>query len=116
MDKAAELISRASHDLLRTGEFVTLVEWLDALPTDLVQADSQLVTMKAWSLFLTGRYDEGAALVQAITQRLFPAQTQPSDVDSISLGRLALAPGLSPAPECRYYFYALCQAGGQAAG
>ena len=90
MDEAAALIGRASHDLFRTGEFVTLVEWLDALPTGLVQADSQLVTRKAWTLFLTGRYDQGAVLVQAINQRLFSVQTLPSDVDSISLGRLRL--------------------------
>jgi ATP/maltotriose-dependent transcriptional regulator MalT len=90
IDQAANIIGQASRDLLRTGEFVTLIGWLDALPDELVQADSQLVTMKAWSLFLTGHYDEGAGLVAAIDRKLFSGEMLPSRVDPISLGRLRL--------------------------
>lgn len=90
IDQAANIIGQASRDLLRTGEFVTLIGWLDALGDELVQTDSQLVTMKAWSLFLTGHYDEGAGLVAAIDRKLFSGEMLPSSVDPISLGRLRL--------------------------
>ncbi len=103
MEQAAALINRSSHDWLQTGEFTTLLGWLEALPDELVEADSLLSTMKAWCLLLTGQYDQGVAIVQRLDEQLapdkYPPDTHPPDADRISLGRLRLLQAYLARPE-----------------
>lgn len=79
---AAVLIDLMSKELLQTGELTTLLGWLDALPDDLVCKEARLGPLKALCLFVTGRYEEGAAIVRRIQDCLQPG------ADPASLGRL----------------------------
>jgi LuxR family maltose regulon positive regulatory protein len=82
---AADLINLMSVEVLQTGELTTLLGWLDALPDDLVVCrDSRLGPLKALCLFVTGRNEEGAAIVRRIQDCLR------SEADPVSLGRLRM--------------------------
>ena len=64
-ERAAELISIASNDLLKRGETVTLLNWYGALPPDFVQARSSLCLEYSWSLIFAAQLDEAEILSAA---------------------------------------------------
>ena len=55
--QAATLILNNSDAMLRRGEVVTLLNWLQALPDDLVRSQPQLRDTYSWALILTGQLD-----------------------------------------------------------
>lgn len=82
VQEAAHMIARAAEEALRTAAFATLAGWLDALPEDLVQTNSELSICKGFLLFLTDRRDEATAYAEAADKSL------PQDASAGSRGRL----------------------------
>ncbi len=56
-DQAANLIKREAQPMVQRGELLTLMGWLAALPSDIIQASAQLCLAYAWPFLLTGRLD-----------------------------------------------------------
>jgi LuxR family maltose regulon positive regulatory protein len=56
-ERAAELIGRASDELLRSGQMATLRGWIEALPEEVVRARLGLCISHAWTLLVDGRID-----------------------------------------------------------
>jgi LuxR family maltose regulon positive regulatory protein len=67
-ERAAELISIASDDLLKRGETVTLLNWYGALPQDFVQARSSLCLEYSWSLIFAAQLDEAETYLRRAEQ------------------------------------------------
>jgi LuxR family maltose regulon positive regulatory protein len=82
LDQAAGVIALASAEAFRFGSFVTLQGWLDALPDEIVQGDSELATYQGCLFFFTGRTSQAFAYVDA-AERSLPLDAAPS-----SRGRL----------------------------
>ena len=87
-DRARTLIAESSADLIHTGQFVTLLGWLDRLPDAVVRSDVVLSTRYAWALVLVGRTDglqrrladAEAALPAAIAAHHPAAERMPSHI------------------------------------
>ncbi len=60
-EQAAALIQASSDALLKRGEVITLLNWLQALPDDLVRSRPQLRGAYSWALILTGQLDAAEA-------------------------------------------------------
>jgi len=56
--------------MLRRGEGVLLLRWLEALPSALLRSRVQLRLFQAWSLYLTGRLDEVEPHLQELERTL----------------------------------------------
>jgi LuxR family transcriptional regulator, maltose regulon positive regulatory protein len=71
MTAAARLIRNSFEAMAKVGEFTTLLGWLNALPEQLVRADSDLSCHKGWVLYLRGQIDaaEGYAAAATAQQR-----------------------------------------------
>lgn len=82
VDCAAHVIALAAKEALRTASIATLSGWLDALPDETVQANSELATYKGFVLFLADRRTEAAAYASAAEQKV------PADMSPSSRGRL----------------------------
>jgi len=83
-DEATVMIGHVGDRLIKSGELMTLLGWLNGLPDEVVRADVQLAMYKAWCLFLTGQYEDGVSYVESTAELL------PPDADKISRGRLRL--------------------------
>ena len=57
--KAAQLIGQVNERMFKQGEVVTLIGWLEKLPTELILSQPGLCMTYAWALLLTGKYDAG---------------------------------------------------------
>ncbi len=57
-DGAAAMMADHMGELLAAGENVTVLAWLDALPTELLNGHSSLVAAKAWLLAMAGKADD----------------------------------------------------------
>ena len=64
---AARLLEPVAESLLRQGQAVTLLRWLEALPQETLLSRPALVPLKAFALFLCGRPTQQVA---ALTQQL----------------------------------------------
>jgi LuxR family transcriptional regulator, maltose regulon positive regulatory protein len=51
------LLSKVGGQLLTTGRWKRVLDWLDALPPDFVRESPQLCLYYAWSLLLTGKWE-----------------------------------------------------------
>jgi LuxR family maltose regulon positive regulatory protein len=58
--RAGTLIARHWFSYLATGQMVTLEQWLDALPEDLINGEAALSLVKAWISAVYGRQEERA--------------------------------------------------------
>jgi LuxR family maltose regulon positive regulatory protein len=56
--RAGTLIARHWFSYLATGQTVTLEQWLDALPEDLINGEAALSLVKAWISAMYGRQEE----------------------------------------------------------
>ena len=111
MTEAARLIDAASLEMLTQSEreLATLRDWLEALPDEILRANSGLFVGKPWALFLTGRPREAAAFLAGISaaqRAAMPASNQGrllslealmagvmgDDVRAVDLAREALGP------------------------
>jgi LuxR family maltose regulon positive regulatory protein len=84
-ETAASLVIKASGDLLKRGEAVTLLNWLRALPEKMVLADPQLCLEYSWPLILTEQIDAAESYLDRAEQA---ADTQG---DTATLGAVAAA-------------------------
>jgi LuxR family maltose regulon positive regulatory protein len=80
--EAARMVVAAAEDALRSASFMTLLNWLNALPDELVQTDFELAVCKGFLLFLTREFAQ-AAIYVAAAERNLPLDAPPS-----SRGRL----------------------------
>jgi LuxR family maltose regulon positive regulatory protein len=64
IDRALRLIERGARPAFEAGELATLLGWLDALPAEHVAASPELVSLRAWGLFETGRVGEAVGLAE----------------------------------------------------
>ena len=81
MVEAARLIDAASLEMLIQSEreLVTLRDWLEALPDEILRANSGLFVGKPWALYLTGRHREAVAFLATISaaqRAAMPASSQ----------------------------------------
>jgi len=65
IDRAVRLIEREGRAAFEAGELTTLMRWLDALPPDSVSASRELVWLRAWALFETGRLAAAVAMAES---------------------------------------------------
>jgi LuxR family maltose regulon positive regulatory protein len=56
-ERAATLISDVNETMLKRGELITLLGWLQALPDEVVRARPPLCLHCGWALILTGQLD-----------------------------------------------------------
>jgi LuxR family maltose regulon positive regulatory protein len=54
-DAVSRLIQEGGGDLLRRGEPITLLRWIERLPDELVRSQPRLCSIHAWALLLTGQ-------------------------------------------------------------
>ena len=76
---AAELIARQSADLLRRGEVMTLLQWLDALPPASIERDAYLLVLHILVLFLSGDGDSARARLAAVESKNSAMTTSAAD-------------------------------------
>ncbi len=69
-EHAARLVERAWSPLIHSGQIVTLLRWLDALPSALIRASPTLSVAYGWGLVLSGRHAEAESHVQDAEQAL----------------------------------------------
>ncbi|MFZ0532602.1 MAG: LuxR C-terminal-related transcriptional regulator, partial [Anaerolineales bacterium] len=63
-DRAAILISENAVSMLRSGELVTLLSWLKALPNEVILTHPDLCQNCGWALTLTGQLDAAEVYLQ----------------------------------------------------
>jgi LuxR family maltose regulon positive regulatory protein len=63
-DRAAALISENAVSMLRSGELVTLLSWLKALPNEVIFTHPDLCQNCGWALTLTGQLDAAEVYLQ----------------------------------------------------
>ncbi len=67
---AADLIEQAIESIWQSGELMTFISWVQALPEELVRNRLSLCVMYIWLLFLTGNVNTANIFVQHVEQRL----------------------------------------------
>jgi LuxR family maltose regulon positive regulatory protein len=70
--EAARLIRITAEDGIREGRSQTLLDWMDSLPSKLLQTDPELLMYKGWALTLTGDLSR-AGLLAAQAEQTAPA-------------------------------------------
>ena len=91
---AAGVIARASAEEFSAGSFATLLQWLDALPDEVVRSHSELATQKGCLLYFTGQISQAAVYADAAERSLPPEATLASRGRLLSLkAHLALYTG-----------------------
>jgi LuxR family maltose regulon positive regulatory protein len=92
-EPATHLIEQAAEKTLKRSEVSTLLNWVDALPDELVRARPSLCLFHAWALLLAGRP------LDAVQARLREADTGPEHIPGkaeILHGFLAALLGQTP--------------------
>jgi LuxR family maltose regulon positive regulatory protein len=51
---ARDIIVRVYYQMFQEGRFATVLSWVEALPDELVRTHADLVSIKAWTLLMTG--------------------------------------------------------------
>jgi LuxR family maltose regulon positive regulatory protein len=69
-ERTALLLEHIGETMLKRGEGVLLLHWLEALPNELLRSRVQLRLFQAWLLYLTGRLDEVEPHLQEIERTL----------------------------------------------
>ena len=69
-EQAARLVERAWNPLIHSGQIVTLLRWLDALPAALVRATPMLSVAYGWGRVLSGRHAAAEPHLQDAEQAL----------------------------------------------
>ena len=99
VDRAFDLVERAARPTFEAGELATLLGWLDALPRERVAANTELVSLQGWALFLTGQM--AAAKAAADSHPLAPGSRGPADGRLYAL-RALLAPFFPGEPDVEH--------------
>jgi LuxR family maltose regulon positive regulatory protein len=111
-ERAAGLILGAEDRMLRRGEVVTLLGWLQALPDEALRSHPQLYLSTSWALILTGQLDaaestlaaaervaqdigcgegQAASLGAIASAQAFSARTRGDDARTIEMSQRALS-------------------------
>ncbi|MDJ0764696.1 MAG: LuxR C-terminal-related transcriptional regulator [Myxococcota bacterium] len=61
LDEAERMIERVALHTFKSGELMTLIGWLDALPEGRMRSSATLAISRAWALYGVGRFEEAAA-------------------------------------------------------
>jgi ATP/maltotriose-dependent transcriptional regulator MalT len=69
-ERTALLLEHLGETMLRRGEGVLLLHWLETLPSALLRHRVQLRLFQAWVLYLTGRLDEVEPHLQELERNL----------------------------------------------
>ncbi|MBN1875074.1 MAG: hypothetical protein JXA33_12650 [Anaerolineae bacterium] len=64
--ESARLIAQVGDWALSKCMIATVLGWLDALPDEIVRANGELASHKAWALFVTGRIEEASSYVRSV--------------------------------------------------
>lgn len=62
-ERAAMLIGQAADGMLKRGEQVTLIGWIENVPEGIIQSQPDLWMAYTWALLLSGRLDEAEDLL-----------------------------------------------------
>ncbi len=81
VERAARLVEQSGRTMLKRSEMATLLNWLEALPEELVRTRPRLSLFHAWALALTGQ-------LEAVEARLSDFSHAP---DGFSVSDLGLA-------------------------
>ncbi|MFN2156303.1 MAG: LuxR C-terminal-related transcriptional regulator [Anaerolineae bacterium] len=65
-ERMANLVGQNAWAVLARGEMITLLQWLDGLPDEMVRSRSQLAMFRAWVLALSGQLDNVDACLAGI--------------------------------------------------
>jgi LuxR family maltose regulon positive regulatory protein len=65
---AGNLIQRASSDVLKRGEVLTVIRWFQALPEEVLLSDPKLCFDYCWPLLLAGMFDVARPLLERSEQ------------------------------------------------
>ncbi len=65
-DRASEIIERLGRDMLSSGEFSTLLDWLGSIPRAIIQIRPILCLTYAWALLLTDNTAEASSWIDAV--------------------------------------------------
>jgi LuxR family maltose regulon positive regulatory protein len=80
---AAQLIGQVNEDMLKHGEVLTLLSWMQSLPVQVLASQPDLYLAYAWALLLSGKYKQAEAVLQDVKQFAAPK--------SVLLGQVATA-------------------------
>lgn len=67
-ERATKLIQKLSGDLLKRGEVITLLGWLQELPEEVIRNHPQLCSECCWTLILTGQFSVAESFLEPIEQ------------------------------------------------
>ena len=68
--ESVRLIAQVGNWALSKCMIATVLGWLDALPDEIVRANGELASHKAWALFVTGHTEEASAYVRSVEANL----------------------------------------------
>lgn len=68
-EKAAIVIEKSGREMLKTGDFSTLLAWLGYLPVPVVESSGMLCLTYAWALMLSGRIKEAELWINVVDSR-----------------------------------------------
>jgi LuxR family maltose regulon positive regulatory protein len=82
-ERAAELAEASAENLWVNGQIITLRQWLEALPSDLLRSRARLCLFHAWSLFFSEHQLYAAETRIADVERLLPDLDTPAEVQGM---------------------------------
>ncbi|HEX9091247.1 MAG TPA: AAA family ATPase, partial [Anaerolineales bacterium] len=93
--KATNLIGQVNDGMLKRGEIVTLIGWMEKLPNELILSQPGLCMIYSWSLLLVGKYDQ-ARPVLAQAENL--AASEPALLGQVATAQAYLARSVGDNP------------------
>lgn len=69
-ERAADLIERAASTVIAGGQVKILLQWINALPEEVIKAHPQLLMRLGWSTFLSGKVKQAAEILIKAGQAL----------------------------------------------
>jgi ATP/maltotriose-dependent transcriptional regulator MalT/DNA-binding SARP family transcriptional activator len=87
---AANLIEAAGTDLIKTGRLVTLAEWIDALPGDVLENRYNLISLRGISGIVQGQMEQGLLLLNQAARAQRKAGDNPGLARTLARRAVAL--------------------------
>jgi len=75
-DRAAMLLEQLALAMIQRSELARLLDWLDALPKEVVESRPQLALYYCWGLFLNGQIRQAEVRLQAMESRIAKGEIQ----------------------------------------
>ncbi|HEX9090603.1 MAG TPA: LuxR C-terminal-related transcriptional regulator, partial [Anaerolineales bacterium] len=93
--KATHLIGQVNDGMLKRGEIVTLISWMETLPKELILSQPGLCMIYSWAMLLVGKYDQ-ARPVLAQAENL--AASEPALLGQVATAQAYLARSVGDNP------------------